>query len=473
MTAAAARIAPPAALAALSLAAGATLAAGASRFGAAAPLIVLVLPLAPLLALAVFAYPPLAVLTVFATFPIGSLVVPGLPPWLQPVETAVLAMATLVVLRRLATGRTPLRWSGRLWWAVGLVAATLVALPSAVDHSLALKQIASLLGGLVFACVVLTVCRSVNDVRLVVGGLVVVAAGLAVQALVGLDALRASAGGGVVEGRLRGVFAHPNELGSLCAISSLLAVGLAFGSLTRRGRALSALALVPLLAGLTFSLSRGAWIGLALGTLVLLVALREARRTAFVLAVPLVVAAAAFGAFAPDNPQVQVIGERVRTLAAPTSNPYDSRPAIWREALREIRDDPLTGQGPGGFPVASARSGSEASTVYAEHAHNIWLTWGAEVGLPSVLLIVGFIGALAFAGRASGSTRREGHRRDRAVTAGIGAALVSMLGHGLVNYSLRNSVLSLTLWGLVGALLVARERRAGPRTGPSGRRGAA
>jgi hypothetical protein len=161
------------------------------------------------------------------------------------------------------------------------------------------------------------------------------------------------------------------------------------------------------------------------------------------------------GSFAPGNTQVQVITKRVGALTF--ASPYDNRQQIWAEAIREMKARPWVGYGPGDFPVSSLRTGSETSSVYALHAHNIWLTWGAEAGIPAVLLIIGLTGAVGFAARrASRGANKRGDRADRAIVAGVTAALITVVGQGFVDYTMGNLVVFVALWALVGALLVAR-----------------
>jgi hypothetical protein len=65
--------------------------------------------------------------------------------------------------------------------------------------------------------------------------------------------------------------------------------------------------------------------------------------------------------------------------------------------------------------------------------------------------------ALAFAGRrAARGALARGDPRSRAVVGGLCAALITVVGQGFVDYTLRNVVIFITLWGLIGLLLVAR-----------------
>lgn len=257
----------------------------------------------------------------------------------------------------------------------------------------------------------------------------------------------------MVSDRLSGPFNQPNQLGSFSAAMSIAAFGLALGAATFRARFLSGAAGAVLLAALTLSLSRGAWIGAVAG--LLFFAISSPRVRVFVVA-PLMAMFLGLLIFlgGSDNVQVQVVGARLESFTE--RGPYDSRPEIWAEAVRQLEADPLTGQGPGNFPVASTRSASRASNVYPDHAHNLFLNWGAEGGLPSIVLIVVLIFALGFTARTARRMLVAGNQlRDASIVVGFAGALLSILVHGLLDYPLRNQVLWLTLWAIVGLLLAA------------------
>lgn len=423
----------------------------AGRFDGLAPLAVVALPLLPVWAIAVFFDPRIGIATVILMAPVGTRQVPGLP--VDLVQVAIVAVAVIVVLRRVAEGRTLLPVPTPLWWGVALLAWSLVALPSAIDGSLATRAVAALAGELVFASVIVAACRSRHDVRVVIAVFVGTAFAAAAQAPTDTANLRAAYGGAIVEGRADTFFTEPNQLGTFCMLAGLVAIGLALGARTRRGRLASIGVSAVIGMGLLLSFSRGSWVGFAAGLLVLLVALPEARRTLAAVAVPLLLLAFVIGSFAPTNPQVVVVGERLRSITG-ERNPYDDRPTIWAEARREIVDDPLTGEGPGNFPVASTRATSESRSTFAVHAHSLLLTWGAEAGLPAVALILGFAGHLAVRVRGvARKARGAGRHRDTQLLIGLGAAGAAVLGQGLVDYTLRNSVVHTAVFLVVGCLL--------------------
>lgn len=438
----------------MSAAGGAALAALGSRFDALAPALIIGTPLLIVATVAVLADPRLGIIAVLATFPLGAAAVPAGFAELQIAEAASLAVGGLVILRRLGERRTPLPWEPALWWALALLAWSLISLPGALDQELAVKQILQLIGGLVFVCVVVAACRDFDDVRLILGGLTAIAVVVAVVALASGEEMRAALGGSVVGGRAQGPFDQPNQLGAFCAYTAAIAAGMMFGARNRRNRVLCAVGLAFLTAGLLLSLSRGAWVGTTLAILFLVASLKQARRGILAFSVPLLIVAFLLGSFEAEAPQLEVVGQRVRAFTV--LSPYDGREQIWAEARREIIERPVTGYGPGNFPVASTRSASESASVRPHHAHNLLLTWAAETGIPGALMVLGFGIALFLVGRrAARAVRAERGEEDRAVVVSLQASLIAMAGQGIVDYTFRNSVLFLVFWAVTGALLAA------------------
>lgn len=438
---------------AAALAFGYGLAAAASAFGGnLAPAVVVALPLVPLLALAVLADARVGVIAVFAAIPVGTTKIGSLP--VQLIIAMVAVFAGIVALRRLAAGVSPVGWAPPMWWLFALGAWTIVGFPQAVDQAAAIRQIAQLAGGILYASLIIAACRVPRDVRVVAGGFLAVSLVIAVLAVSSGHSFESYHGGAVVVGRAQGPFTQPNELGSFAAPMALLAVAVAVAGTTRRVRLSAAFVAFAIIAALALSLSRGAWIGFALGMAVLGFMFAPARRALLMLTPVLLVVALVLGAFAPDNPQVQVIGARLKSING-ERNPYDDRPAIWREAQREMRERPLLGFGAGSFPEASITATSESRTTYASHAHNLFLTWGAETGFPGLALILAASAHIAVAGKRARRRFEHASWPDAAVVAGAAAALVAILGQGMVDYALRNSVIFVTAFGLLGLLLAA------------------
>lgn len=445
--------------AALALGTGAGAAFVATRFGSAAPLVLIALMVAPLIAVGIIVNPLIAILVVIATFPIGSVAQSVGPLRIQAVEVAVFVAATVVVLRRLAVGRIPLPFAAPLGWAVALFLWTLIAVFHAIDETLAIKVLFSLLGGIICSTVVLAGCRDMQDLRILLGGFVT--SGVLIGLITFSEASRGGrisaqfGGSEVVSGRLQGAFDSPNQLGSFCALMIPIAASLIFAARKTRWRVAASMAVIFLLATLMLSLSRGAWVGVAVALLFLLLKLREARRLLVILAVPLAIVGYFVWTLGPTKTDVRVVGERARAITV--LSPYDDRRVIYKEAIREFKENPLLGVGPGGFPVASTRIVSESATLSYAHAHNLYLNWAAEAGLPSLVIIFGFAIALGVAAQtASREARMRGDPRDRALVLGIAASLLTVLTQGVFDYVIPNPVVYTAFWTLVGALLVAR-----------------
>jgi putative inorganic carbon (HCO3(-)) transporter len=436
--------------------AGAVMAAMASVFGDYSPVAMIVLAVAPLLAFAIVIDPRVGVIIVFATFPVGAVGASLGFMQVQAAEAAVFLVALVVTLRRLAVGVIPVPWHPVLWIPLAALIWVLVSFYTALDQGLAIKFLASLAGGLVFAAVVYGSCRDSSDVRLLLGALTSAGAVVGFTALAGGAQFESAYGGTSVSGRLEGAFDSPNQLGSFCALLTPIAAAFVFAvrGFMARGLALAGLLLIG--SALMLSLSRGAWLGVAVAAVYMLFKLREAQRLVIALAIPALVAGIALSSVdATDNPELEVIGERARSFTA--RNPYDGRADIWAEAWRQLQDSPMTGQGPGAFPLVSVRVDSAASSVAPDHAHNLALNWAAETGLPGLLLVGAFVLVIAIAGRRVGREALARHdRRSYILVVGMTSGLLALAAQNLtVDYTLGNAVVHLAMWATIGLLLAA------------------
>jgi O-antigen ligase len=417
------------------------------KFGVAA---MVALPVAALLIGVTLSKPTVGVGLVLAAIPVG---LKTLPVGFVVVQGVAMGAIGAMILVRLARGYTPLPWSAPLAWGVAVFGLCLAATPRAVDTTLATKQDIDIALGLLLVLTAYTGAQSLAAVRRLAHVLLAVGLVVALLSLGHASALHAVAGAQRVDNRLRGTFTEPNQFGGFTAIVLIVAIGLALGARSRRERWWAvAVAGIDGIAML-LALSRGAWIGMLLAGAVLLVLVPRARRALALTMVAVAALVPLFGLFTPDLPQVTVVRERVSTLHLPASTPYDSRPAIWREAVREIGTSPLLGKGPGQFPVVSRQAASSAATVYADHAHDVLLTTAAEVGIPAAIALIGFtLTMLVVLVRA---VRRLAGTPEAAMVAGIGASLAVVVGQGIVDFTLRNADIFLLLSVLVGMTLAA------------------
>lgn len=434
-------------LAGMALVTGVVLAAAGVAVG---PVAMVVLPAVAVSAALVFRDIRLAPCLLVATLPLGLIPAPG---GFDLVQLVAAGVAGLVIFTRIAHGRAPLAWSRPLWWCVAVLAVSVVSTFGAPDPPRAVRQVLILVLGLLTTTAVLASLRGEQAVRRVVHVLVLIGLVACASGLQSAGSLEAVNSGQTVNNRLQGTFTEPNQFGSFSAMVLLLSIGLYFAARSGRERWGGLVTGLVALAALGLSLSRGAWIGtiLALSLFVLLVPHTRARLLA--LAVPVLLVGTTFAVLAPDRPEVQVVQARVSTFGDVEGNPYDRRPYIWAEGRREVAERPWLGWGPGQFPVVSVRSASNASTVSAQHAHDVLLTVAAEIGLIGAGLLVGF--TLHLLGVLRRGLATAGSRSSRTLLAGIGCAPAVIVGQGIVDFELRNAVIFTMLAVLVGLLLVS------------------
>ena len=430
---------------------GFALAWAASRFGASGPVVLVAMVAVPAVLAFVAADPSLAVPAVLLAFPFGTRNVAG--P-IDLVQFAVMAVGGVVLTVAAVRGRVGV--PAPVWWLVGLFGWTLVSLPFATDVVLAVREVALLLVALVWLMVVVVTSPRTADVRRGLGAFLALMGLVASLSVLTSGGAQPLYGGSIVEGRVIGFTGDPNSWGTVCMMAALVAFALALGGVEGRWRTAAAVAAVPVVASLVLSFSRGSWIGMAVGVGVLACTLPRARRALAVTAVIALPAAVVLGAVLPSVPQLEVARERLSSIFGEKS-PWDYRPDIWAEGRRAIVENPLVGEGPGNFPVVSQERALQARTpVRADHGHNLLLTWGAEAGLPAMaLLVVLSVHVGVAARRARRRAARAGRHRDVALLAGLSAALAGVMAQGLVDYTLRHSVVFVAIMAVLGFLLAA------------------
>jgi O-antigen ligase len=142
-------------------------------------------------------------------------------------------------------------------------------------------------------------------------------------------------------------------------------------------------------------------------------------------------------------------------------NPYSLRKDLALSSISMVRDRPLTGFGLGTWPEAYPGYARFDDGRYVNQAHNDWVQWAAEGGLPFLALM------LAIAGWSVGP----------AVRSLWGVGILSVWLHALVDYPMQQRpALAAFFFALLGALAAtaavttATSARAGaqitPRSSP-------
>ncbi len=277
-------------------------------------------------------------------------------------------------------------------------------------------------------------------------------------------------------GRALGPFGQPNRMGGYLIAAIPVALALSFVAQGRMLRVALLVATFGLMLCLVATYSRGAWIGLAAGLLVLGTAFARWPELAPRPALVFVSAACVALPLLILLPSV-ISRVQSRPSAAPAWNlPIDPeregsgamRRAIWAGALDAAAHRPLLGSGIGTFREAFDRyKGTTMKRLEAEggrtadQAHNHYLGLLAERG---VLGLAAFCLLVALSLGAAGAALAPGTpAMGRVLIAGLAASVVALLAHGLLDDNLslipHGTVLFANL-GLLAAVPIRELREA-------------
>ncbi|MEU2746089.1 O-antigen ligase family protein [Streptomyces collinus] len=434
--------------------------------------LVLLVPVLVATALISVRRPVLAVATVPLLLVVGNV---GLPLSLPLVRGQILAVAAVVLIARARGYGRRIGWSPVIAAMALLVAAALVSTLSGVDPARSLRHDVGYLVGLLLAAAIVVVTVDRSDLLLLASAVCVGGAILCATALTSIPELQVeNRDASLIVNRPAGIFGQPNELGLAAAMTLCFCVAMTVVAHRQRQTWMTALfAVAALMAAvaLVASLSRGAWIGCALGLVVLALLLREARTLLISLATVATVGLALL-VIAPPSQNTPVAAQRLLSIFGGQGNPYDERPAARAEAVVQMSENPVLGTGPGTFQVAAKQGLAHVEAAQnEEHAHNLALAVGAEQGVLGVtaLLVATGVGARealrnsrAPALRASSGdaqSKATTGLTTRGVSAGAGAALAAVIGHGAVDYPLRNPVIATMAWLFIGLLAACARSR--------------
>lgn len=125
----------------------------------------------------------------------------------------------------------------------------------------------------------------------------------------------------------------------------------------------------------------------------------------------------------------------------------ERRAVLWSEAWEIIRDDPLTGVGPGRFQFESTTARADRDALWAHHG---FLQVGAETGVPGLLLLIAFFG-WGFA--------RLWATTDPDALVALGATALAALGIlASVDYTLHFPLIPATTAALLGTASISRPK---------------
>lgn len=246
----------------------------------------------------------------------------------------------------------------------------------------------------------------------------------------------------------------PNHIASLCAMASVLSLGLAVGWVGGRRVASFGAALV-LAAATLLTGSRGGAIGLASGgvmLVVLLIAQRRAGRTrdeqratpvrALLIGVVVTCVVLLLGMIAAAGVATELRQTRLSEL-----EDAHSKYQVWSHSLELIRDNHWLGVGRGGFESSYHRLAPVGDASFS-HAENSFLQTILDWGVPGAAALA--FALLAFARQA---LRRWQHGPLEAAAL---ASLVTLAVHELADFSLELPIVALASIAVAALLAPAR-----------------
>ena len=217
-------------------------------------------------------------------------------------------------------------------------------------------------------------------------------------------------------------------------------------------RSLGRLVLFALICvALVFSKSRGGIAGLFAGILVVgAIAFYQTRRRWMAVTLPLILALPVVYSFWIGI--TPVIG-RFEALAQAGAFEQD-RLALWRDTVALIQDYPLLGTGLGTYPWSSIYYQSTNLTMRYEHAHNDYLEFAADIGIPAAVVLFGSLWFLL--GKIVRQAPALEHSRERILAAGCAGSFLALLTHEIVDFNLQipaNAFLFSWIAGTVAAMV--------------------
>ena len=201
-------------------------------------------------------------------------------------------------------------------------------------------------------------------------------------------------------------------------------------------------ALMAVVAGLLLiDYTRGAWLGTAIGMVVLgLFAVRQRLKMLMGYACVLVVVMGMVITF-PELPMVQ----RIVSVADSMEHSHVERTLLWQSAEQMFEDNPLLGVGPGRFkdsyPDYISPLAKEPDLTHAHSNYMNMLAEGGAVGELALLVFISYVFYFSFS---------RWSRRGEVAYLFIAAALLGLMLHGFTEYTWGASVTMKYFWTVLG-----------------------
>lgn len=245
---------------------------------------------------------------------------------------------------------------------------------------------------------------------------------------------------GTADRRINSVMFHPNLFAGYLVLALAAGLGLFHQAAAKRKKVLYALGLSTVSLALLLTASRAGWIGA--GLMLIAFGLMVDRRWLLVL----VGGATAALAFFPN-----MIFARLSALS--WDNPaFDKYRVLgWQAAWQMITERPLTGWGPGMWPVVYPQFRLPEETHHLPHAHNYYLHVGVEFGVPVVIALFAIVAWVCWRG-----ARQTAHTQYHLPVMATVCGIVGYCFLNLFDYTLSEGRNAMAFFLLVGGVEAAR-----------------
>lgn len=239
--------------------------------------------------------------------------------------------------------------------------------------------------------------------------------------------------------RVNSTLGHSNYLGNFLLYTAPVSAGLAFAS-SGRGRRIAFMALAVSVAAIIFTGTRGAWVGLVVGTTVFVTLQLSGgfRRLLKAPSSPLIrraglasIVVLVLVGLISLSPASRNIRLRAHSLVEEGFT-GSGRTILWRDSLKLVTRDALVGCGPEGFrraflPFKSIDLARLAPGTNNESSHNSYIDAAVSYGLPGALLYAAVI-ASSFA-LLMNAWRRATDKGAKLILASLMSSLAAVVTH--------------------------------------------
>ncbi|MGC8971485.1 MAG: O-antigen ligase family protein [bacterium] len=254
--------------------------------------------------------------------------------------------------------------------------------------------------------------------------------------------------GGIIGYLYKGVYADTPFLGKN-GIGTILATAIPITqlSIVSKSEIYYLIFFIFITSGLILSMSQGAWVGLALGEILLLIfGGKKIRKSIGVLALFTIISLAIFSihSLLTGNSLLSFFHTRLDL----NSTSKIERIYIWKSSIKMFLDHPITGIGIGTFPLVYPNYKlPEAHEVSMSFAHNLILNLLVETG------ILGFLSFFAFVISLYKKGLRLYKKTQDDLTLILLSSLTAYLGHQLFDGTIWSLHIGLIFW-FMGAIIL-------------------